>query len=1052
MKKIYYIASLFLLMTIRLMAQQEFPEDFENPFKLSEGRDVPRVEFVTTQNVDAKLSLNGTWKINWVKSPADRPEGFEKTDFDVSSWGDIKVPGNFEIQGYGIPIYVNTQYEFADNRRVITEMENPNPPHVPHDYNPVSSLKRTFNIPDNWEDRDVFLHFSALKGGFYVWINGQKVGMNKGGKTPAEFNITKYLKTGENQIAIQVFRWTDANYLECQDFWRLTGFDREVYLFAQPKIRLQDYHVSAQLDDNYSNGVFNLGVKVENNETKSKKINVKYTLSSAEGKVVSGGEQVIKLDKNTSAEAKFDDVISNVEHWSAEIPNLYSLEIETKDHRGHLLEKVKKEIGFRTVEIIDGALHVNGKYVYMKGVNLHEHHPDNGHFMDKETMIKDLTLMKEANINAIRTSHYPQASMFYELCNKYGFYVVDEANIESHGMGYSRSKGGSLANNPDWIDAHMDRTVRMWERDKNETCVITWSLGNEAGNGICFYETYQYLKGKKDGRPVQYEGAGYEWNTDMFVPMYPGIDYIDKYGAQNYDRPLIMCEYAHAMGNSTGNLQDYWDVIEKHKGLQGGFIWDWVDQGIRQYDENGVEFFAYGGDFGENMPSDGNFCANGLISADRKVHPGYWEVKKVYQNIDFDLVDSSKVTVNVSNKFSFENLEGYILKWELLTDGEVTDNGETVLPSIEPGTSNKINLDINNDRKEGKEIFLNVYVLNKNTNGLIPANHIYASEQFLLEEDKSSLNADNYAALKIKSSKSEFIVNGEGFAMTFDKTRGQLVSWKIDNEEQLVAPAEINLWRAPTDNDFGNGLDKRARVWRKVVDRMKVTKSTYKKIGNDRVKLSFDFNLESVDGKEVVARIKQAFLIKGDGSVEMEQSIDILKDKLAEMPMFGWNVILKKDYENLKWYGRGPFENYWDRKSAAFVGIYNSTVSDQYVDYIRPQENGNKTDVRWLEISSKDSEIRVSAEEPFGFSVHHNLWIDYESPVRTDGRQVEGVDVVNRHVNDIKERNLTSLQINYKQTGVGGDNSWGARTHDKYSLKDKHYSFKVDLEIKRKQM
>jgi len=1047
MKKLFFIALVLIVSTVNLMAQQEFPKDFENPFKLSEGRDTPRVEFVTTQDVDAKYSLNGTWKINWVKVPADRPEGFEKNSFDVSSWGEITVPGNFEIQGYGTPIYVNTQYEFADNRRVITEMVNPKPPHVPHDYNPVSSLKRSFTVPANWEDKDVYLHFSALKGGFYVWINGEKVGMNKGGKTPAEFNITKFLKEGENQIAIQVFRWTDANYLECQDFWRLTGFDREVYLFAQPKLRLQDYHASAQLDDNYKNGIFDLGVKVENNSSKTKKFNVEYSITDANGKVVSSSTQKLKLDKKSKTEVKFNDVISDVAQWSAEIPNLYNLNIKVTDKRGQLSEEINKEIGFRSVEIKDGALLVNGKYVYMKGVDLHEHHPDHGHFMDRETMIKDLTLMKEANLNAIRTSHYPQASMFYELCNKYGFYVVDEANIESHGMGYNKRKGGTLANNPDWIDAHMDRTVRMWERDKNETCVITWSLANEAGNGVCFYETYQYLKGKKDGRTVQYEGARLEWNTDIFCPMYPGIEYIDGYGSKNPERPLIMCEYAHAMGNSTGNLQDYWDVIEKHKSLQGGFIWDWVDQGIRQHDENGVEFFAYGGDFGKDMPSDGNFCANGLISADRKVHPGYWEVKKVYQNVGFSLVDGSLGTVKITNKFSFENLKGYNLKWNLLINGETVKSGEELIPSIEPGDSKNFDLVSSVDASENDEVFLNVEVVNAEKKGLIPANHIYASEQFQIKKGTTVEIKKESKPVKLKVTKAEYVVSGDNFSMKFDRTKGQLVSWKHDNKEQLESPAEINLWRAPTDNDFGNGFDKRARVWRNVMDRMTVTKSAYKKIGKDEVELTFKFNLKSEDKKETVAKLEQVFNVKGNGIVTMTQNIEVIKEKIAEIPRFGWNVILKKDFDNVKWYGRGPFENYWDRKDAAFVGVYESTVADQYVDYIRPQENGNKTDVRWVELSGNNSKLKVVGEPTFEFTVHHNLWIDFESPARTDGRQVEGVDVINRHVNDIKPRNLTSLQIDYKQTGVGGDNSWGARTHKQYSLLDKKYTFTVTLSI-----
>ena len=627
---------------------------------------------------------------------------------------------------------------------------------------------------------------------------------------------------------------------------------------------------------------------------------------------------------------------------------------------------------------------------------------------------------------------------------------MDEANIESHGMGYSKNKGGSLANNPDWIDAHMDRTIRMWERDKNETCVITWSLGNEAGNGICFYETYRYLKGKKDGRTVQYEGSGLEWNTDIYCPMYSGIDGIKKYAEKNPERPLILCEYAHAMGNSTGNFQDYWDAIEAHKSLQGGFIWDWVDQGIRQQDKDGNEFFAYGGDFGTNMPSDGNFCANGLVSSDRKPHPGYFEVKKVYQNIGFSLKEKESGTIKLTNKFSFQNLQGFLIRWELLSNGNAILNGEKEIDNLEPSQSKNIKLFGKTNIKSGEEVFLNVYVVNPKKQGLIPANHVYASEQFKLTKRKVNFTKEKGSKIvHLETTKSEFKISSDLFTMTFDRNKGQLISWKISGKEQLKAPAEVNLWRAPTDNDFGNGLDKRARVWRNVQDRMLITQANAIKTDEDYCKLTFKFDLKSEDKEITVAKLEQTFIINGNGTTKMTQSIDVIGEKLPEIPRFGWNLILTKDYDNLIWYGRGPFENYWDRKTAAFVGLYKSTVSDQYVDYIRPQENGQKTDVRWLELVSNTSKIKIAGNPTFEFNVHHNLWIDYESPARTDGRQIPGMKVINRHVNDIKEKNLTSVQIDYKQMGVGGDTSWGSRTHSQYMLNGSKYAFTVTLSIQK---
>ncbi|MCK5776620.1 MAG: DUF4981 domain-containing protein [Bacteroidales bacterium] len=1030
-----------LLLTVNLIGQQKFPAEFEDPSNLGEGKEFPRTEFISKQYIESKFSLNGIWKINWVKNPAHRPEGFQTISFDDSKWANFKVPGNFEIHGFGIPIYVNTPYEYADSRAVITEMAKPNPPKVPHHYNPVSSLRRTFILPDNWDNKEIYLHFSALKGAFYVWINGEKVGMSKGSKTPAEFNITKYLKAGENNIAVQVFRWSDANYLEAQDFWRLTGFDREVYLFAQPKVRIQDYHAHTSLQNEYSQGILDLEVNIENTSNHQQEIAISYTIKNKQ-LIVANGKYQLSLKANQENAVSFNSLIDNIDSWSAEIPNLYTLTIETFDNDGRLLEQITKEIGFRKVEITDGLLKINGKYVYMKGVDLHEHHPDNGHVMDEEMMIKDLTLMKAANINAIRTSHYPQPTRFYELCNKYGLYVVDEANIESHGMGYGPK---SLAKDPAWIDAHMDRTIRLWERDKNHSCVIIWSLGNEAGNGICFEETYKYLKSKNDERPVQYERVGRAWNTDIVCPMYSGIGSLEKYGQKTHERPLIMCEYAHAMGNSTGNLQDYWDVIEKYENLQGGFIWDWVDQGLRQTDENGDEYFAYGGDFGEDMPSDGNFCANGLVDSDRKAHPGYYEVKKVYQDIKIDLSDKDKGNIKLSNNYSFLNLKGFTLNWELISDGKTISSGETTLDDFAASTEKTLAI-FKSPEFDDEEVFLNVYISNPELYGLIPANHIYASEQIVIKEAGTKIPNIESQQISYKDTDSQYLINGPSFSMAFDKTSGQLISWRFNGEEQLHAPAEINLWRAPTDNDYGNNSDEKLAVWKDIQSKLIVSSTKIEKIDSDNIVVDFNYKLQgkSIKGS---AELSQIFAINGNGTIELKQSIHSISKKLPIIPRFGWNLILKKDFEDLSWFGRGPFENYWDRKTAAFVGNYNSTVTDQYVDYIRPQENGHKTDVRWVQLSSPSSKITVIGMPLFEYNVHHNMISDFESLGRTDGREQKGQKVINRHSSDIQPQNLTSLQIDYKQMGVGGDNSWGAKTHPEYTLNEKSYSFSVLLYI-----
>jgi len=1033
------LACVFLLSAVSVIGQQEFPTEFEDPSNLGEGKEFPRTEFISTQYIEAKLSLNGNWKIKWVKNPADRPEGFQEESFDDSKWEDIKVPGNFEIQGFGIPIYVNQPYEFADSRTVITEMEKPDPPRVPHHYNPVSSLRRSFVLPDNWGNKEIYLHFSALKGAFYVWINGEKVGMSKGSKTPAEFNITKYVKPGSNKIAVQVFRWSDANYLEAQDFWRLTGFDREVYLFAQPKVRIQDYYAHTTLTEDYKQGVMNLELNIDNNTDKDQTVKVYYTIRNNKT-IVANDQAQLEVKANQEQTISFNTQMDNIEPWSAEIPNLYTLSIETFDKNGKLLEEITKEIGFRKIEITDGLLKINGKYVYLKGVDLHEHHPDKGHVVDEETMIKDLTLMKAANINAIRTSHYPQSTRFYELCNKYGFYIVDEANIESHGMGYGPK---SLAKNADWIDAHIDRTTRLWERDKNQTCVVIWSLGNEAGNGICFQETYKYLKAKNDERPVQYERAIREWNTDIVCPMYLGIDGLEKYGQQKQGRPLIMCEYAHAMGNSTGNLQDYWDVIEKYDNLQGAFIWDWVDQGLRKTDENGHEYFAYGGDFGKHMPSDGNFCANGLVAADRKVHPGYYEVKKVYQNIKIHLLDKNKGSIKLSNNYSFLNLNHFTLKWELISDGKAIASGEETLEDFPAATEKTLSVFKNRDFGD-EEVFLNVYIINTKPYGLLPANHIYASEQMMVNEAAANRPDIDSQPISYKDTKDQYLVTGANFTMAFNKTTGQLTSWKYKGKEQLQEAAQINLWRAPTDNDYGNNSDNKLIVWKDIQSKLEVSAINIKEVDNDNIIVEINYKLQ---GKNIKgsADLSQSFAINGNGLIELKQSIYSISNKLPILPRFGWNLVLKKDYEDLSWFGRGPFENYWDRKTAAFVGNYNSTVTNQYVDYIRPQENGNKTDVRWMQLSGAHTKLKVIGQPTFEFTVHHNMTSDFESLGRTDGREHKGQRVVNRHTSDIQPQNLTSLQIDYKQMGVGGDDSWGAKVHPEYTLDKKSYSFSVIL-------
>ena len=622
------------------------PKPWEDPEIVQVNKEQPRAHFIPYATVEQAvndeiwdspniLSLNGIWKFNLSENPSQRPFYFFKDDYDTGDWTEIPVPSNWEVEGFDYAIYTNVKYPHAKT-----------PPLIQEHYNPVGSYKRTFKVPAEWNGDEVILHFGAASSMLNVWVNEQFVGYSEDSKTPAEFNITKYLKNGKNTLAVEIFRWCDASYMEDQDFWRLSGMTRDVFLMARNKQSIRDFKVTSDLDENYQNGVFALDVEVVNFSTEEKNVSVDAVLLD--------GEKAIKdfsLSASTSdgkSPFSFKTTLPDVKKWTAESPNLYLLLITLKDEAGEVIEVLRQDVGFRNVEIKNGQLMVNGNPIYMKGVNLHEHHDVKGHVVDKETMLKDIEVMKSHNINTVRTSHYPQPELWYKLCNKYGLYVIDEANVESHGMGYGKE---SLAKHPVWGKSHMQRTENMYHRDKNQPSIVIWSLGNEAGNGVNFEQTYNYLKDIDGTRPVQYERAGLEYNTDIYCPMYMGMEGMERYARTNPERPLIQCEYAHAMGNSVGNLQDYWDLIESYDVLQGGCIWDWVDQGLLTTNEAGEEFWAYGGDFGpDTVPSDGNFCNNGLVDPDRGVKPHLLEVKKVYQNIGFKPVNLKKGLVEVEKQ------------------------------------------------------------------------------------------------------------------------------------------------------------------------------------------------------------------------------------------------------------------------------------------------------------------------------------------------------------------------------------------------------------------
>ncbi len=1007
------------------------PEDWENPALPHAGTAAPHASFVPFPDAAAALadgprqsprylSLNGPWKFRWSPRPADRPLDFWRPETDVSAWKDIPVPSNWMFQGDDYPIYVNIPYEFA---------RNPKPPFVPHDRNPVGSYRRAFTLPADWDGMDVTLHFGAVKSFFYAWVNGTKLGFSKDSKTPAEWDVTGLLKPGENVLAVEVYRWSDGSYLECQDFWRLAGIERDVYLYASPKVRLRDFEVRAGLDAAYKNGRLGLDVELAADDPAAlAAASVAVTLFDPAGRKVLAASSPAAGTGDGRAAARFERAVPNAARWSAETPALYRLVLESKDGAGRVREAVAVRIGFRSSEIKGGRLLVNGVPVLLKGVNRHEHDPLAGHVISEESMRRDIELMKASNINAVRTCHYPDDPRWYELCDEYGLYVVDEANIESHGMGYGPE---SLAKDPAWGPAHLDRVRRMVERDKNHPSVIIWSLGNEAGDGVNFEQAYAWLKKRDPSRPVQYERAGLRAHTDIYCPMYESIEGMLKYAASKQDRPLIQCEYAHSMGNSTGNLQDYWDAIESHDQLQGGFIWDWVDQGFAAKTAGGTPFWAFGGDYGPpGVPSDQNFCCNGLVGPDRTPHPALFEVKKVYQYAKFRPVDLAAGTIEVRNGYAFLPLDLFDLGWELTADGVKIAAGALPGPALGPGAAKVVRLPLPKfQARPGTEYFLNVSLRLRSARPGLPRGHVVATEQLAVPAAGAgpARPESALAPLAIDDGPRFLRVTGPDFAVRFDRLTGGLDSFVHDGTELLGAGIEPNFWRAPTDNDFGNGMPRRLNVWRQASLYRDLVRLEARPAGTGRVAVTVAYALA---GGQAVQTLE--YTVAGDASIALRSTLALKAGhKLPELPRIGLRMALPAGFDRIAWYGRGPFENYRDRKTAAFVGRYETTAGEPF-PYVSPQEYGNRTDTRW--VACRDAAGRgllVAGDTVLEFSAHPHWPEDLTQESRGS-----------KHPPDIPVRDLVCLTLDQAQMGVGGDDSWGARIHPEYTLPAKDTSFR----------
>ena len=1027
------------------------PREWQDPTLVEQGQLPPRASFRLFDQPAAALaapadsaarspwqqSLNGTWKFSYVDRPADRPLNFFAPGFDDTGWQAIRVPGNWEMQGFGLPIYTNVAYPFPKN-----------PPYIDGSYNPVGTYRRRFTVPAGWAGRTVVLHFGSIAGCGFVFVNGQRVGLSKVAKSPAEFDITKYLQPGANELAVQVIRWHDGSYLEDQDFWRLSGLERDVYVAALPSTTLWDFFLHADLDDSYRHGRFAADLTLRHFGP-AQAASVRVEVLDAAGKTVFRQTATPgAAGPDSTAAARVSGTIRNVRPWSAEQPTLYQCRLTLLDAQNRPVAYAGSPVGFRKVEIRNARLLVNGRAVEVHGVNRHEHDERTGHTLTEASMRRDIELMKQANINAVRGSHYPNDERWYRLCNEYGLYLVDEANIETHGMGAEFQGGFDKSRHPAylpaWAPAHRNRIARMVERDKNQPSVILWSLGNECGNGPVFHDAYTWLKQRDPSRPIQFEQAGQDWNTDVVCPMYPRIRQMQAYAAAtDKTRPYIMCEYAHAMGNSTGNFPAYWNIIRSQPHLQGGFIWDWVDQGLLTYAPDGRPFWAYGGDLGGLLrQNDENFCANGLVAPDRTPHPGLWEVKHVYQDIRFPAFDPATGRLTVHNGFSFNSLAGYSFGWEVLRNGRPLRGG-TFQVKLEPGRETQIRLPLPRLAvAAGTEYALNVFARTRAATPALPAGHEVARGQFVLTPAATTFAPVPVAAataappLTIQRTAERLIFTAGPVQGEFDLQQGRLLRYGHKGEPAVVRSfPEPYFWRAPTDNDFGNHMPALLGVWRTAHVQRPVRRVTVGEQSTAGLPIRVEHELAALGVPYTVD-----YLVGPTGTITITAALDMRGRELPELPRFGMRLELPRQLDQVRYYGRGPFENYQDRNSAAFLGEYADSVAHRLTSlYVRPQENGYRTDVRWLTLTDAAGRgLRISgAGQPLSFSALPYLAEDLDP----------GLTKKQQHPTDIKPRNLISLHLDLKQRGLGGDDSWYALPHDEYRLLDKQYTYSYTLEL-----
>lgn len=969
--------------------------------------------------------LNGMWDFEFAENPEKTNKDFYKPDYDTSSWAKIKVPSHWQFQGYDYPQYTNTVYPWTADDKI-------DPPFAPTNYNPVGSYKTVFTVPDEWKDSPVYISFQGVESAFYVWINGDLVGYSEDTFNASEFDITPYLQDGENILAVQVYRWCSGSWLEDQDFWRLSGIFRDVYIYSTPKTHIFNFKAIATLDDEYNNGI--LTVSADITDYDDNPVN-NFSVSA----MLYDNENIISrftLSDNNSI------TIPSVKKWSAEYPNLYTLVLCLKDENGNAVEYLSCRIGFRRFELIGGLMCINGQRIVFKGVNRHEFSCDKGRAIDYDDMVQHIKLMKLNNINAVRTSHYPNNPKWYDLCDEYGLYVIDENNLETHGC-HGGQKGPAYeipGSQEIWRDNVLDRCKSMFERDKNHPSIVIWSLGNESWGGENFLLMHDYFHSVDDTRLVHYENTvhtpEYTDCTDMTSHMYTSPNGIEEYAlADNHDKkPFILCEYSHAMGNSCGNIFEYTNLFDKYPVLQGGFVWDWIDQAIRTKTTDGIEYLAYGGDFGEKVHS-GNFSGNGLLFADGTPTPKLDEVKAVYQNADFREGNIRGKSVFIKNKFLFTNLSDFDFTWSVYKTGELVESGNIAL-DIAPNTEKMLVIPFTYPTVSDGEYVLNLSLATKHSSLWADKGHEVAFGQFVLPtKPQDEVIPDGKLEL-IKAEKS-IIVTGENFKAEFGQNSGLLHSYVYNGTELLKRPVTPNFYRAWVDNDIANGMPLRCRVWVQNSHRRELNELAQIHTDANQIIIKASFSLNDLHDDWCVGHYSHSlctmtYTINADGKISITEQVFPLPN-MPELPTFGSKIVMENEFCNMKWYGRGPGESMWDRKSGEKIGLYSGTVKEQFVPYLTPQECGNKTDVRFAEITNASG---------VGLRICGMPYMEFNA------KEWDNDEIINAdHAYKLPKPDKTVLYINYHQTGVSGDTTWGTLAHQQFTLySNTDYTFKFSIQ------